>query len=456
MKYLTPQKIAEATGGEYVGSESTRNTRVDGAVRDNREVKPGNLFVCIQGARVDGHDYANSAITAGAACCLAEHSIQDAKGPYVLVESTQAAIKSLAKYYRSLFSIPVIGITGSVGKTTAKEMVAAVLRSRFDVLKTPENLNNELGVSLTLLSMSERHEAAVVEMGISEFGEMSRLADMVRPDICVMTRIGYAHLESLGDLNGVLRAKSEVFSFMKPDGAAILNGDDELLREFDPGIRKITFGLNERNDIRAENIRADGTASVSCDVVSGAGRFPIVIPAYGAHMVPAALTAVAAGRLLGLSDREMALGIRSYLPVGGRSNISRTGFITLIDDCYNANPNSLRAALKSLASLPGRHVAVLGDMLELGEASDALHRELGVFAAQSGIDSLVCCGDKATHLFDGYLSAGGKGPRCFSEKDELIAALPELIKKDDAVLVKASHGMKFEEILPALRELGRG
>ena len=453
MEYLTPQKIAEITGGVYTGDEGARNACVTGAVRDNRDVEPGNLFVCIRGAHVDGHDFANIAFESGAACCLAEHEIKDAKGPYVLVKSTLEAIKAVGKYYRSIFNIPVIGITGSVGKTTAKEMVAAVLGEKFNVLKTQENLNNELGVPLTLLSLDNRHEAAVIEMGISDFGEMSRLADMVRPDICIMTKIGYSHLETLGDLNGVLQAKSEIFAFMKPTGIAIVNGDDELLREFDPEIWKISFGLDAHNDFRAENIRAEGTGVVKFDIDSSTGRLPVEIPSYGSHLTLAALAAAASGRLLGLTDAEIARGLLSYKPVSGRSNVKDTGNITIIDDCYNANPDSVRAALKSLSEFSCRRVAVLGDMLELGEQSEELHREIGSFAARSGVGRLICCGNNAVYIYEGYISGGGEDMWFFPDKAELIASFPELIEKGDAVLVKASHGMKFEELLPVLENL---
>lgn len=453
MEQLTPQKIAEITGGKYIGDESARGIRVAGAARDNREIKPGNLFVCIRGARVDGHDFAGKAYESGAVCCLAERELSNAQGPYVFVRSTLEAIKAVGKYYRNLFNIPVIGITGSVGKTTAKEMTAAALGAKFNVLKTPENLNNELGVPLTLLSLDARHEAAVIEMGISEFGEMSRLAEMVRPDICVMTKIGYSHLEALGDLSGVLQAKSEVFAFMKPDGVAILNGDDELLREYDPGMRKITFGLESYNDFHAENIRAVGTDAVMFNIISDTGSFPVKIPAYGSHLTPAALAAAAVGRRLGMTDDEICGGFLAYESVDGRANVVDTGFITLIDDCYNANPNSVRAALTSLSTFTGRRVAILGDMFELGEQSEQLHREIGTFAAHSGVDSLICCGDKAVYMYEGYLSAGGDNIWYFPLKAELITALPELIEKNDAVLVKASHGMQFEEILPHLKKI---
>ncbi|MCL2408283.1 MAG: UDP-N-acetylmuramoyl-tripeptide--D-alanyl-D-alanine ligase [Oscillospiraceae bacterium] len=450
MKHLTPQIIADITGGEYIGRDEDLNIRVQGAARDNREVMPGNLFICIPGTRVDGHSFAQSAFEAGAACCLAERTLTDVTGPYVRVKSTLEAVKTLGGYYRSLSDIPIIGITGSVGKTTTKELVAAVLGARFSVLKTPENLNNELGVPLTLLSLTDQHEAAVIEMGISDFGEMSVLAEMVRPDILVMTTIGHAHLDALGDLDGVLKAKTEVFLYMRASGIGILNGDDEFLRKYDPGLRKITFGLGHGNDFRSENIRADGIASVSCDIVSDKGRFWVTIPAFGEHLAMMALPAAAAGRLLGLSDEEIIRGLNAYIPVGGRSNVKETGHITLIDDCYNASPASVKAALKSLAGLTGRRVAILGDMLELGDHADDLHREIGEAAYRHSLDSLICCGDKARLVYDGFVTSGGTSARYFKTKAELIAELPELIEKDDIVLVKASHSMGFGEIVEYL------
>ena len=453
MKHLTPHLIAEVTGGEYVGTEGSRFVAVAGAVRDNRDVKAGNLFVCIRGARVDGHCFANSAFQAGAACCLAQRPIPDAIGPYVLVDSTLEAIMILGGYYRRLFDIPFIGITGSVGKTTAKELVAAALGAGHNVLKTQGNLNNELGVPLTLLSLDKRHEAAVIEMGINDFGEMSRLAEMVRPDIFIITKIGYAHLDTLGDLNGVLRAKTEAFAYMAPGGTAILNGDDDLLWGFDPGMRKITFGLGDRNDYRAQGVRSEGTEHVMFDIVCDAGRFPARVPAYGVHIAPLSLAAAAVGHLLGMPGLDICRGLLSYAPVGGRSNVKHDGAFTLIDDCYNANPNSVKAALASLSTLggSGRRVAILGDMLDLGEQSDELHREIGTAAARCGIDRLLCCGTQAALIYDAFLSEGGDFARHYQDKSELAAALPGFIEKGDLVLVKASNGMKFEELLPVLR-----
>lgn len=454
MKPLPLETVARVTGGKYIGDGVFKNTCITGVVRDNREAFEGCLFVCIRGERADGHDFANKAYSAGAACCLCEHDLMNAQGPYVLVDSTLQALKVLGEYYRGLFDIPVVGVTGSVGKTTAKEMTAEVLSQKFNVLKTPENLNNEIGVPLTLLSLKEEHEVAVIEMGISDFGEMSRLGKMVRPDICLMTAIGYCHLEQLGDLNGVLRAKSEVFNFMKPTALAVVSGDDPLLSAYNPGVRKITFGLGENNDFRAVDISPLGKRGVSCDIVSPGNHVSVFIPAFGSHMVLGALPAAAIGRELGLTNEEIRLGLLNYAPVGGRANIYDTGYITLIDDCYNANPNSMAASIHSLTTLKGRKVAILGDMAELGRDSDELHRQTGVLVGENGVDCLICCGARAEFIYKGLISSKIEIEAWhFPLKEALFSVLPSLIKKGDNVLVKASHSMHFEEITEELKKM---
>ena len=453
MKFLTPNIIAEVTGGKFVGKPEELDIKVQGAERDNRDITAENLFICIEGEKVDGHDFANAAFDAGAACALAEKEIPNAKGPYVLVESTLLSLRKLAEYYRGLFDIPFIGLTGSVGKTTCKELVAAVLREKLNIIYTAGNLNNEIGVPLTLLSLNETHQAAVIEMGIGDFGDMSILAQMVRPTIFIMTKIGYAHLDKLGDLNGVLKGKTEAFAYMKPDSLAIMNGDDDLLRTFDTKRRTITFGLNDDNDFRSINIIAGSTEAVEFDIAGDLEPFHVRIPSYGSHLAGLAPAACAVGRELGLSNDEIAKGLSHYEPVGGRANAGVTGKITLINDCYNANPNSVKAALASLASLKGRRVAILGDMVNLGPDADKLHYEVGVFCAEQGIDLLICNGREIIDLYKGYNSVGVGESLYFPSKVEMIKALPGLIKENDNVLVKASNAMKFWELLPTLEEL---
>ena len=424
---------------------------ITGVSRDSREVRPGDLFLCIKGANVDGHDYAEKAFSAGAACCLVEKPVSG--GPYILVDSVLDSVRYLAAYYRSTLNIPIVGIVGSVGKTTAKEMTAAVLSVKYNVLKTPENLNNELGVPLTVMSIRPEHTAAVIEMGISDFGEMSRLAEIVRPQICVVTTIGYCHLENLIDLDGVMRAKGEVFDYMPKDGVAVLNGDDSILRDYDPKIRKITYGLSDGCDITGEDVVSQGLGGSDFVVASSKGRFHAHTGAYGVHTVTAALAASAVGYLMGLTGSQIAQGIEKYKTVGGRAAVLETGGITVINDCYNANPNSVKAGILSLGSAGGRKVAILGDMLELGETSSSLHRDVGAFAAENGIDLLLCCGPDGKHIYQGYVDAGGKESAYFESKEQLVCQLPQHLKKGDTVLVKASHGMGFDYIVSSLEAL---
>ena len=451
---LTIEQIAAAVGGRLIDGGFDTSQAVTSVVRDNRDAVDGSLFLCFVGENVDGHTFANAAFHSGAVCAIAERELDDAQGAYLLVDSTAAALRRLGAFYRGLLSIPIIGVTGSVGKTTAKEMVAAVLSERFCVLKTQENLNNEIGVPLTLLKIGAEHEAAVIEMGISDFGEMTRLAEMARPDVCVMTSIGHSHLEQLGDLDGVLRAKSEVFAQMPHGGIAIVNGDDERLFSLDPGMTKTTFGLRARCNYRAENILTENTSSVSFDIIGYELRIHAEIPAFGTHLAIAALAAAAVGERLGLSGDEIAAGLRKYKPVGSRSGIIETGFITIIDDCYNANPHSMASSLRSIAALPGRRVALLGDMKELGGKSKELHREIGILAGKLGIDCLICCGERAEFIFKGYIASRFEGESYhFPFKDSLTERLPGLIKKGDTVLVKASHSMAFEELVAKLEGL---
>ena len=459
MKPLTIQKITEVTGGAYFGPDDQVYVEITKVVRDHREIKDCEsknqaLFVCFTGERVDGHDFVQDAFSSGAVCCLAEKKLTGFSGAYILVESTRSALCLLAAYYRSLFSIPVIGITGSVGKTTAKEMTAHVLSEKYNVLKTAGNLNNEIGVPLTLLSLSDEHEVAVIEMGISEFGEMSRLAQMVHPDFCMITTIGHSHLENLKDLHGVLKAKSEIFSYMPPDSFAFLNGDDEFLRKLKLDIETITFGFDQSNMFSADAIQYNGTDGMDFSIKYENSGFRVHLPAFGRHFIPSALAAAAIGKQLGLTDDQIRNGLARYVPVGSRSKIRHTGYVTIIDDCYNANPDSIMASIRSLSSLSGRKVAILGDMKELGEHEADLHQKVGELAGIPGLDCLICCGDLAKYIYKGAITARSDMEAWFFPgKKELFNELSSLIRQNDTVLVKASHTMQFEEIVDHLENI---
>lgn len=446
MKNLTPEILAIVTAGGCLGV--LPGNEITAITTDSRAVEPGCLFAAIPGQRVDGHDFLPMAMEKGASCALVERYVEDCPLPQILVPSTEAALQQIAAFYRNQFKIPFIGVTGSVGKTTAKEMIAAVLSQRFKTLKTDKNFNNELGVPITLFRLREEHDAAVVEMGISGFGEMTRLTQMVRPDVAVFTLIGDAHLEFLENREGVLRAKAEIVRGMDPEGLVICNGDDTLLSHADFGRKTLRFGLRPNCELRAENIRTNDHFGTDCDIVYADRRMAISIPSYGQHMVYAALMGAAVGLHYGLSDKEIAAGIASFENVGHRDRIIQTDFITIIDDCYNANPSSCRSAVDSMAQLPGRKVCILGDMLELGPEGPALHRSLGEYAASQGAH-VVACGELSRHTAAG----AGEGSRWFENTAQLIDALPDMIRPGDSVLVKASRRMKFEDITEALSKI---
>lgn len=369
----------------------------------------------------------------------------------LLVPDVQEALERICADYRSTLMLPVIGVTGSVGKTSAKEMIAAVLSQRFKVLKTEKNLNNQIGVPMTISRIEPSDEAAVIELGISDFGEMSRLSAMAKPDIAVFTVIGHAHLEFLNDLDGVLRAKTEMLDHMPDNALVIMNGDDEKLRGFDCRRRRIFFGMGEDCDVHAENIRISDNGFTDCDILCGKHHIAAHIPAYGQHMVSAALEGAAVGIAMGLTDEEIERGIASYETVGRRGAVTKTDYITLIDDCYNANPDSMKCGIDSLMKMSGRHVCIFGDMLELGENSAQMHRSVGAYAREKGIDLVLGSGKLAAEI---CLGAGDRGVH-FDNNAELIATLKQYICPGDAVLVKASRGMHLEEVAEALKEFGR-
>ena len=437
---MTVQRAAQAVGGQLHGGCGERP--VLGAVRDNREVQPGLMFCALPGARFDGHDFIAAALASGAPCCLAQRVPEGVSGPVITVPDVAKAMARLAEYCRSLVRVPVVGITGSSGKTTAKEMCARVLSRRFNTLKTEKNFNNELGVPLTIFRIMPETEAAVVELGISGFGEMSRLGAMARPDIAVYTLIGRSHLEALGDRRGVLRAKTELLDYMPDDGLVVVNGDDDLLSGLVCRQRKLSFGLGAGCDVRAEGYRCLGAAGSEFTIAGGGRRIETRVSAYGRHMVYAALSAAAVGIELGVPDADIARGIADYEPVGRRASVIEAGGIRIIDDCYNANPDSTQMAIRSASDLGGRLVCILGDMLELGERSEEFHAETGRAALDAGA-LLLTTGERAAAM----------GGEHFGSKAELIAALPGLIRPGDSVLVKASHSMAFEEITEALRAL---
>ena len=455
MKNLTLENIAKVCGGVYVGSPEKKEQEVQGIVTDSRKVEEGFLFVPIKGARVDAHDFIDGVMEKGALCTLTERELGEKSFPYIKVNSSLQAVKDIAEFYLKQLSIPVVGITGSVGKTSTKEMIAAVLEEKYNVLKTKGNFNNELGVPLTVFGLRPDHEIAVLEMGISDFGEMHRLAKIARPDTCVITNIGLCHLEFLKSRDGILKAKTEIFDFLESDGHVILNGDDDKLitvRDV-KGIKPLFFGVDNHQGVWADEIESRGLKGISCRIHAGEESFKVLIPIPGRHMVYNALAGTAVGLTYGMNMEEIKKGIESLQSLSGRFHIIETGNRTIVDDCYNANPVSMKASLDVLQDALGRRVAILGDMGELGKEEVEMHREVGVYAAARDIDKIICVGELAGDMAEAArLAAPTKDIVHFAEKESLLEALPEMIRDGDTSLVKASHFMEFEKVVEMLKD----
>lgn len=457
MKNMTLHNIAKAVDGELCHAEGKEELEVQGVVLDSRKVEKDYLFVATVGERVDGHSFIDSVFEKGALCVICEKRPENPKGAYILVKDSFQALKDVARFYRENLDIKVVGITGSVGKTSTKEFIASVLATHFKVLKTEGNFNNEVGLPLTVLRIKEDTEVAVLEMGISDFGEMHRLSEIAKPDICVITNIGQCHLENLGTRDGILKAKSEIFDFMKADGNVCLNGDDDKLITIQEvnGKKPLFFGRNGEHAIYASDCENKGLSG-SKAVIHREGRsFEASIPLPGEHMISNALAATAVATVLGLSDEEIQAGIAAVEPVGGRSHIMKNENLTIIDDCYNANPVSMKAAIDLLSMANSRTVAILGNMFELGSKEKELHYEVGAYAATKGVDVIICIGDLSKNMYDGAISVEDTTSTAyhFVDKEAFLEQLSGLLQIGDSVLVKASHGMHFEELVHKLSDV---
>ena len=462
MKNLTLENIARVCGGTYYGPADKLQEEVMSVITDSRKAEEGCLFVPIVGERVDAHKFIPQVMEAGALATLSERVLDNADFPYIAVESSLQAVKDIAEFYLKQLQIPVVGITGSVGKTSTKEVIASVLNQKYHTLKTQGNFNNELGLPLTVFRLRDGDEIAVLEMGISDFGEMTRLAQIARPDTCVITNIGTCHLENLGDRDGVLKAKTEIFQYVKRN--IVLNGDDDKLstvKEYN-GMQPVFFGNGENASVTCENVESRGLKGMSCDIclkgkMAENGElqtFHVDIPMPGRHMVSNALAAAAVGRLYGLNAEQIKNGIESLEPVSGRFNMIETDKFMIVDDCYNANPMSMKASLDVLQDGLGRKVAILGDMGELGTDEAALHEGVGVHAGQCRIDACICVGPLAAHIAE-KASQTNPDLTVIREKDleSLLKNLNTYVKPGDTILVKASHFMKFENVVKALQEM---
>ena len=448
MTPCTAREICAAVGGTLLQDSGAP---VTGVTTDSRAVQPGQLFIPLVGERFDGHAYISKALDGGAAGCLTAREPETLLPGklYIQVADTRLALKALASWYRDKFDLPVVQVTGSAGKTTTKEMIASVLSQRYNTLRTEGNFNNDIGAPLTLLRLMPEDQAAVIETGMNHFGEIRYLGEMVRPDIAVITNVGDAHIENLGNTRqGILRAKCEIFENLTPEGIAVLNGDDELLNTVTLPQTILRCGVGDGCGVRVTDIDDRGLEGVACTVTIEGEHYRLTTSAPGRYMIYPMAMAAAIGRRLGLTGEEIAAGVAAYTTVGSRMHLIRLpGERLVIDDCYNANPQSMAEGLRMLAASHARHrVAVLGDMGELGQLTAQAHRDMGALTRRLGLTA-VAVGEKMHALTETDPQA-----QWFATVEEAMPAIRQLFTPGTAVLVKASHAMHFERIVKELEK----
>ncbi len=446
---FTAREIAGVTGGKLLGNDVT----VSGVSTDTRTIEKGMLFVAVKGESFDGNDFIDAAAEKGAAAAVSDReSGTGSHGiPVILVEDSRKAQLDLAHYYRMKFPLKLVGVTGSVGKTSTKDMVYAVLSAKYSTLKTEGNFNNDIGLPRTLFRLNESCGAAVIEMGMSDLGEISALSRAAAPDICVITNIGWCHIENLKTRENILKAKLEILDGASESAPLILNGDDEYLKTVDiPGRKIVRYGLSEGCDVRAEDI-SQNDDSQSFTLIYGGKRYPAKLPVVGEHHVMNALAAFAAGIAAGMSPEEIVPAFMRYESSGMRQRIEKRGDITVILDCYNASPTSMESSLSVLGGMkcPGRKCAVLGDMLELGEMSAQLHAGVADYIMKNA-DCAFLYGAEMAHCRERLEKAGFEVHHS-TDKAALTAELLQWLKPGDAVLFKGSRGMRMEEIAEKLK-----
>ncbi|MGB9791742.1 MAG: UDP-N-acetylmuramoyl-tripeptide--D-alanyl-D-alanine ligase [Thermacetogeniaceae bacterium] len=458
MEPLGLKDVIKAIDGVVVSGNP--DVTVQGVAIDSRRIEPGQLFFAFKGNKVDGHDFVGEALRRGAVGAVISKPVAVVTDrPLIRVQDPYKALQDLARYYRSLFQIPVVGVTGSTGKTTTKELIAGVLGVRFSVLKTSGNYNNELGLPLTVLQLHKGHEVAVLEMAMRGRGEIASLCDISRPLVGVITNIGRTHLELLGTQEAIAEAKGELLESLPPEGCAVLNPKDPWQMKLREKAKSniLYYGDSEECDVRALSVRSLGLSGSVFLLRTPRGEALCRLPLPGLHNVTNALAAAAVGHWFGLTPAEIAAGLEEVTAAGMRLEI-KDGIkgSKIIDDSYNANPDSVKAALNLLAQVSEkrRGIAVLGDMYELGEETVSGHREVGIKAAELEIDCLCTVGKLAREIAYGALGDGMPPDRVhvFDDKSQAIEFLKAFLQEGDLVLIKGSRGMKMEEIVWALTE----
>ena len=458
MSRFTLDELIQASGGELFSGP--RAIELAGVSIDSRTLRPGEAFVAIRGHRLDGHAFCAAALAGGARALVVADRGAVSPTPdvaVVLVKDTTRALQRLAGFHRARFQLPVVAVTGSNGKTTTKDLAAAVLSVRFRVLKSEGSLNNQWGVPLTLLRLSSEHQALVLELGMNAPREIATLAALARPSVGVLTNIGPVHLEFLGSLEGVQKAKGELVEAIGPEGTVVLNADDPLVLALakEARGRVVTFGLEGSAHVGARGVVTKESGGIAFTLVIGVSSAPVLLPLAGRHNVSNALAAAAVGSLFGLAPREIADGLARVRPAIHRLTWIEAGGVRILDDCYNANPRSVAAALQTLTeSTGGRAIAVLGDMLELGDAAEAAHREVGRLAARLGVDGLYGFGPLSRHTVAGARAAGLHAAHTASDLEALVKEMRREVRLGDRILVKGSRGMRMERLVERLQGSG--
>lgn len=449
MQKIKFSEIAEAVGGTLHGEDG----EIISVSTDTRTIENGSLFVCIKGENFNAHLFASQAAEKGAVCIMAEEKVE-CECTVIYVSSTRQAQLDLARFYREKFSIPVVGITGSVGKTTTKEMISCVMEAKYKTLKTEGNFNNDIGVPRMIFRLDESYGAAVLEMGMSALREISVLTKAVRPTCSVISNIGVSHIENLGSRENILKAKLEILEGMEKGSTLFINGDDDMLSSVESDDFDIVrYGIDGENlDYTAINILQDNEKT-EFEIQYDGKCCKIVLPTIGIHNVYNALAAFAVGIYHGISAEECASALEKYVPSGMRQKIVRKNGIIFIEDCYNASPDSQKASMNALMLIDGkRHIAVIGDMLELGSYSEKAHREVGEYAAEKNVDILFTYGKEAEFSADSARKAGLENVLVFSDKALLAERLLEILEEGDVVSFKASRGMRLEEVIKKIYE----
>lgn len=441
MNKLKLSEIADACSGTF-----NKDCDINGVCIDTRKITDGCLFICIKGERFDAHQFAQEALDKGAAAVMI-HSDADINGNFVKVADTSKALLDLGGYYRSKFNIALVGLTGSVGKTTTKEFTYLVVNAKYNAIKTLGNFNNEIGLPQMLFHIDSSTQAAVIEMGMNHFGEIHRLTTTAKPTIALITNVGTSHIENLGSREGILKAKLEILDGLDKGAPLILNGDNDMLKAVKNDDYKIIFYGIDNGDFKAENI-SQANDETSFDITYYGKRQSVTIPTIGIHNVYNALAAFTVGYFLDIDSQLCADALAQYVPEGMRQkSVSHKG-VTFIEDCYNASPDSMRAAINTLADTKSnKKIAVLSDMLELGEYSAQAHREVGRMAADAGIDYLLTVGEMSRNINCSAKENGLENAFHFESKEKLADKLLEILQKDDAVIFKASRGMKLEDVI---------